>query len=161
MSRESRDEKWGMAGHKAPVGELVMRNFDGVMFTGRVISKVIPDPDDADQRPWYKIVYEDGDCEDLARDDVDEGILAAQQATDGSATKPPPAKKSRSGKRRSGARPRPPGAARKRTPEAKAEPKVPPRPLGTKSRPQRPTEETPPSAPPATARATSSSSGSE
>ena len=47
------------------VGECVLKTFDDADYVGRVVALLPPDPDDRDTRPWYRVVYEDGDAEDL------------------------------------------------------------------------------------------------
>ena len=60
------------------VGECVLKTFDDADYVGRVVALLPPDPDDRDTRPWYRVVYEDGDAEDLDLEDVVAGVDAAQ-----------------------------------------------------------------------------------
>lgn len=61
-------------GHQ-PVGALVARHFNGRLYTGRCVGVTTPETDDeADRDPWFTVVYDDGDREDLSRQDVERGI---------------------------------------------------------------------------------------
>ena len=53
----------------------VAKRFDGEIFKGQITSYFPPDPDDAgdDQELWH-VKYDDGDEEDLDRDEVEEAI---------------------------------------------------------------------------------------
>ena len=62
----------------SPLGELIMRDFDGVGFLGRIVSVLPAEADDEDLSPWFKVSYQDGDSEDLSLEDVQSGLSAVE-----------------------------------------------------------------------------------
>ena len=66
-----------------PLGWWIVKAFDGVVFTGRVVRAKLPEHDDEDRRIWYTVCYvADGDSEDLLPEEIDAGVRAFREVVD-------------------------------------------------------------------------------
>ena len=66
-----------------PLGWWIVKAFEGVVFTGRVVRAKLPEHDDEDRRVWYTVTYvADGDSEDLLPEEIDAGVRAFREVVD-------------------------------------------------------------------------------
>ena len=66
-----------------PLGWWIVKAFDDVVYTGRVVRAKLPEHDDEDRRVWYTVCYvADGDSEDLLPEEIDAGVRAFREVVD-------------------------------------------------------------------------------
>ena len=66
-----------------PLGWWIVKAFDDVVYTGRVVRAKLPEHDDEDRRIWYTVTYvADGDSEDLLPEEIDAGVRAFREVVD-------------------------------------------------------------------------------
>ena len=66
-----------------PLGWWIVKAFDDVVYTGRVVRAKLPEHDDEDRRVWYTVTYvADGDSEDLLPEEIDAGVRAFREVVD-------------------------------------------------------------------------------